>query len=231
MYCYAVASRAAQVQKNFGPLHTATSQENSCVALAPFATSQENQFKERVTKCTRNRTLESRAHEQIPGNARIASPSAVNCTRPPCDKLFTSRAPPTRGELLSTSARALTPTVLFDWQQLHRAVIAQGCEAGTRMRSDVRSSIHLNLAPLYIKCSPKHLPSLSHCDAHSTFFFATRRLFYQAMSSDAEDRLFNEASIKAVRIDNATLSRLRECAVYEVCVAGIDRAFLAFLAS
>ena len=34
-----------------------------------------------------------------------------------------------------------------------------------------------------------------------------------------------------MRVDNATLSRLRECAVYEVCVAGIDRAFLAFLAS
>ena len=51
------------------------------------------------------------------------------------------------------------------------------------------------------------------------------------MSSDAEDRIFNGASIKAVRTDNATLRRLRECAVYEVCVAGIDRAFLALLAS
>ena len=34
-----------------------------------------------------------------------------------------------------------------------------------------------------------------------------------------------------MRVDNATLSRLRECAVYEVCVAGIDCAFLAFLDS
>ena len=34
-----------------------------------------------------------------------------------------------------------------------------------------------------------------------------------------------------MRVDNATLSRLRECAVYDVCVAGMDRAFLAFLAS
>ena len=117
VYCYAVASRAAQVQKNFGLLHTATSQENSCVALAPlatsqenscvalasFATSQENQFKERVTECTRNRTLASRAHEQSSVTARIAAPNALNCTRPACDKLFTSRAPPTRGELLPTS--------------------------------------------------------------------------------------------------------------------------------
>ena len=51
------------------------------------------------------------------------------------------------------------------------------------------------------------------------------------MSSNAEDRLLNGASIGAVRVDNATLSRLRECAVYEVCIAGIDRAFLALLAS
>ena len=34
-----------------------------------------------------------------------------------------------------------------------------------------------------------------------------------------------------MRADNATVSQLRECAVYEVFVAGIDRAFLAFLAS
>ena len=42
VYCKAVAPRAAEVQKNFGLLHTATSQENSCVALAPLATSQKN---------------------------------------------------------------------------------------------------------------------------------------------------------------------------------------------
>ena len=42
VYCYAVPSRAAQVQKNFGLLDIATSQENLCVSLAPFATSQEN---------------------------------------------------------------------------------------------------------------------------------------------------------------------------------------------
>ena len=259
VYCYAVASRAAQVQKNFGLLHTArsqenlcvalaplsTSQENSCVALAPLATSKENsrvalapcatsqesQFKERVTECTRNRTLASRAHEQITETARIASPSALNCTRPAGDKLFTSRAPPTRGELLPTSARTLTPTVLPDWQHLHRVVIAQGCEADTRMRSDVRSCTTLNLAPLYIKYSPQYSPSLLYCDASSKFFFVTRRLVSQAMSSDGEERLCNGASLGAVRVDNATLSRLRECAVYEVCVAGMDRAFLAFLAS
>ena len=172
-YCYAVASREAQVQKNFGLLHIATSQENSCVALAPFDTSQENScvslapfamsqeslFKEQVTECTRNRTLASRAHERITRTARIASPSPLNCTRPACDKLFTSSAPPTRGELLPTSALALTPTVLPDWQHFYRAVIAQGFEADTRMRSDGRSCTPLNLSPLYIKCLPQHSPS------------------------------------------------------------------------
>ena len=34
-----------------------------------------------------------------------------------------------------------------------------------------------------------------------------------------------------MRDDNATFSRLRDFSVYEVCVAGIDRAFLALLAS
>ena len=51
------------------------------------------------------------------------------------------------------------------------------------------------------------------------------------MSSDAEDKLFNGASIGAVRVDNATFSRLRKCVVYNVCVAGMDRAFLACLSS
>ena len=86
VYCYAVASRAAEVQKNFGLLHTATSQENSCVALAPLATlsrfaiAQVQQFEERVTECTRRRTLASHAYEHIPGTASIASPSALNRT-------------------------------------------------------------------------------------------------------------------------------------------------------
>ena len=196
MCCDAVASRAAQVQKNYGLLHIATSQENLYVAHTPLATSSRatahvQQVKERVIECTRSRTLASRADEQITVPARIASPSALNCTRLACDKLFTSRAPPTRAELLPTSALALTPTVLPDWQHLHRAVIAQGCEADTRMRSDVRRCTPLNLAPLYIKCSPQHSPCFQRCHASSKVFFATRRLFPQAMSSDAKDRLFN----------------------------------------
>ena len=38
VYCYAVASRAAQDQKNYGLLHIAASQENLYVAHAPLAT-------------------------------------------------------------------------------------------------------------------------------------------------------------------------------------------------
>ena len=140
MYCYAVALRAAEVQKNFWLLHTATSQENSCVALAPLATSKENscvalaplatsqetlcvalaplatsscfaiarvhRFKERVTECTSMCTLAPRG--QIPVTARIASPSALNSARPARGKLFTSRAPPVRDDLLATSVHSLS---------------------------------------------------------------------------------------------------------------------------
>ena len=124
VYCYAVASRAAQVLKNFGLLHIATSQEKLCDALAPlaksarFATAHVQQFKDRVTECTCSRTLAPRV--QITVTARTASPTALNCTRPARDMLLTSLAPPTHGELVPTSARTLTPTVLPDWQ--HRSI-------------------------------------------------------------------------------------------------------------
>ena len=71
VYRYAVASRGAQVQKNFGLLHTATAQENLCNALAPLATSSRatahvQHVKERVIECTRIWTQASRADEKIP---------------------------------------------------------------------------------------------------------------------------------------------------------------------
>ena len=128
------------------------------LATSSRATAHVQQVKKRVIECTRSRTLASRAGEQIPGTARVASPTALNCTRPARDMLFTSLALPTRGELVATNALVLTPTVLPDWQQLHRAVIAHVCEADTRMRSDVRSCTPLNIAPLYIKFSR----SISH---------------------------------------------------------------------
>ena len=126
VYCDAVVSRAAEVQKNFGLLQVATSQENSCVALAPFATSQANscvalaplatsscfaiaqvhRFKERLTECTSMCTLAPRG--QIPVTAGIASPSALNSARPARDKLFTSRAPPARDDLLAPSVHSLS---------------------------------------------------------------------------------------------------------------------------
>ena len=99
------------------------------------------------------------------------------------------------------------------------------------MRSNMRRFTPLNLALLYIQCLPQHSPLYSHCHASSKCFVATQRLFSQAISSDAENKHFNGSSIRAMRADYATLSRPRECAVYEVCVAGINRVFLALLAS
>ena len=50
------------------------------------------------------------------------------------------------------------------------------------------------------------------------------------MSCKQEDRLFNSVIIRGQRVNSAIIGRLRECAVYEVCIKGLDRAFLAFLA-
>ena len=127
--CVAVAPLAtAQENSCVAVAPLATSQENSCVAVAPLATPQENlcvalappatsprfattrvhRFKDRVIDCTHMRTLASRARERITVTARIASPSALNCTRPARDKLFTSRAPPARDDLLATSVHSLS---------------------------------------------------------------------------------------------------------------------------
>ena len=182
VYCYAVASRAPEVQKNFGLLHRATSQENSCVAVAPLATSQENscvafaplaksqekscvaiappatsprfattrvhRFKDRVTDCTRMHTLASRARERITVTARIASPSALNCTRHARDKLFTSRAPPARDDLLATSVHSLSAA----------------CDAVAPLVSACAHSTSLVLAP-----SPSRAVSLSRSPLPAPF--------------------------------------------------------------
>ena len=112
VYCYAVASRAASVQKNFGLLRTAT--PHSRAALASRATSSDceiarvQRFKKQLAKRTRMRTLASRALEQIPRTARIASPSALNCARPARDSLFTSRALPARDDVMAIRVHSLT---------------------------------------------------------------------------------------------------------------------------
>ena len=97
------------------------------------------------------RSLASRALEQFPRSACEAPPFALNCARPARESLYTVRAPQTRDDLLFTSARVLTPTVLPEWQHSHRAVIAQGYELDTRTQCDVRSCTQLEIAPLYIK--------------------------------------------------------------------------------
>ena len=163
VFCYAVPSRADSVQDNFGLLRTAT--PHSLAALAPRATSLDcevtrmQQFKERLAERTRMCTQASRALEQFPGSACKESLSALNCVQPERNSLYKPRSPQPRDDILSTSARALTPTVLPLWQHLHRAMIAQGYELDKRTRCDMRSCPQLELAPLYIKCSPQHSPS------------------------------------------------------------------------
>ena len=51
------------------------------------------------------------------------------------------------------------------------------------------------------------------------------------MSCVQEDRLFNSVISRGTQVDSGIIGRLRECAVYEVCIEILDRAFLAFLAS
>ena len=106
--------------------------------------------------------------------------------------LFTSFAPPTHGELVIKSGRTLMPTVLPDWQHLHRAAIAQVCEPGTRMRSNVQSCTPLNLAPLVCArvrarsrlCSRRLLFAQSSPRA----FSCSRRLLFAASPARAAER-------------------------------------------
>ena len=96
VYCYAVASPTAEVQNNFGLLHTATSQENSCVALAPLATSscfaiaRVHRFKKRVTECTSMYTLAPRG--QIPVTAHRVAQRVELCTTHALQVVYVARA-------------------------------------------------------------------------------------------------------------------------------------------
>ena len=51
------------------------------------------------------------------------------------------------------------------------------------------------------------------------------------MNADAEEKLLHGVVIRKVQVDDTTIKRLHECAVFDVCVENIDRAFLAFLAN
>ena len=50
------------------------------------------------------------------------------------------------------------------------------------------------------------------------------------MSSDAEERLNSSVLIRGQQVDSTVVNRLRDSAIYEVCVEGLDRACLAWLA-
>ena len=66
----------------------------------------------------------------IPGNERAVCPRALNSARPSADIVIAARPLPLHAELLLlTSAHALTPTVLPEWQHLHSPAVAQHCAA------------------------------------------------------------------------------------------------------
>ena len=210
----------------------AMSQENLCDAHAlltaspDFAITQELKVEERV------RTLAPPAIKQILGTACTASYCALNCARPSRDSLSISHASPACDELLFTSSGDLTLTVLPKLQHLHRAAITQACAADTHTRSDVWSCTPLNLAHFHIKCLPQRLLFYSHRSANTNFnFSAARRLFQFAMNAEAEYKLVIGVTIQKLKVDSATIGRLRECANYKVFVEGLDRAFLPHISS
>ena len=53
--------------------------------------------------------------------------------------VFTSRAPLSRDDLMATTTRTRTPTVLPEWQHLHSQVTAQGCAAIAHLPSNLRA--------------------------------------------------------------------------------------------
>ena len=74
-----------------------------------------------------------------------------------------------------------------------------------------------NFEQLYIKSSPQHSPFISFSFAKSNLFLVARRLFAFAMNADANEKLFNGVVIRKVQVDDTTIKRLRECAVFDVC--------------
>ena len=225
VYCYAVAFLAAQVQENVRLLRPApaTAHENFREAhvLLPTSThaaiTRLQGVKNHLTKRIRKRTVVARALERFPRIACTAQPCALNCARPSRNDLFTSCARPLRYDLLPNSKCDLTLTVLPEWHHLHCNAIAQDCGFSTRSRSDLRSSRPANFEQLYIKCSPQHSPFISFTFAQFNLFLVARRFFAFAMNADEKEKLFNGVVIRKNQVDDTTIKRLRECAVFDVC--------------
>ena len=113
----------------------------SLLNSAECATSRDQEFEGSSAARTRLRTLDQCAvQQQIPGTACTASRGALNSVRPlPRVTLFTTSAPPTRDDLLSTSAQSHTPSVLPVWQHPHSHSIALCCAAAAHSPSNVRT--------------------------------------------------------------------------------------------
>ena len=124
-FCYAVTLRSADTQQNSSYqylLRAATCYKNFCDAPLSheYITWRDQQFEGSSDARTRFRTLnQSAVQQQFPGTVCTANRCALNLVRPlPRVMLFTTSAPPTRDDLLSTSAYTLTPSVLPVWQHL-----------------------------------------------------------------------------------------------------------------
>ena len=240
-FCYAVTLRSAVTQQNSSYhylLRAAKCYENVRESHAPlsheYLTSRDQQFEGSSAARTRCRTLDQCAlQQQIPGTACTASPCALNSVRPsPRLTLFTTSTPPTRDDLLSTSAHSLRPSVLPVWQHLHAHSIAQCCAAISHTPSDARNCTPLNLGALYIKCSLQQSPNNSIRRVDFKFdSSAARRLFVQEMNAEADERLYTDVTIKKIKVDSMTVERLRQCAIFEVIIENLDRAFLAVVAN
>ena len=117
------------------------------------------------------------------------------------------------------------------WQHLHLQSIAQCCAAVSHTPRDACNCTPLNLGALYIKCSPQQSQNNSLRRVDFQFdFSAARRLFDQEMNAEADERLYTDVTIRKLKVDSKNIERVRECAIFEVMVKNLDRAYLAVVA-
>ena len=57
-----------------------------------------------------------------------------------------------------------------------------------------------------------------------------RRLFVKEINAEAEERLYTAVTSNKSKVESATIERLRECAIFEVYVENLDRAYLEVVA-
>ena len=126
---------------------------------------------------------------------------------------------------------SLTPTVLPDWQHLHPRLVAQSYIAVAHAPSVVRSCAPHNLCALYRECSPpRTIEYSSHLSTYNFQSRVARRLFSSRINAATDEKLFFAVIIKKTKPADAA-ERLRQCAVYEITIKDLNRAFLAEVAA